>query len=159
MLANLLKRSPAARLCAAASAAALWLTGCGESDPTAPPQITYGVSVCVDCDMIISDERFASATIVQDDRGGATPLLFDDVGDQIRYERAHPDLEILARWVHDYQTKEWVRADAAFYVRSDRLHTPMASGIAAFAREEDARALATELEAEVIGFEAVWAGP
>lgn len=106
--------------------------------------------------MIINDERFASAVIATDERGGATPLLFDDVGDQIRYEASRPELEILARWVHDHGTNRWLRAETAHYVRSPRLHTPMASGIAAFEDESVAAKLATELEAEVIGFEAVW---
>ena len=38
--------------------------GCSSSDPTAPPTVYYGQDVCVMCGMIISDERFAAAMIV-----------------------------------------------------------------------------------------------
>ncbi len=130
--------------------------GCNRPDPNLPPTIRLGASVCVDCDMIISDARFASATMVKDDRGGTKPLLYDDIGDQIRYETFHPALTIRARWVHDHDTKNWLRAEDAWYVRSDDLHTPMASGIAAFATRESAAALTEKVGGDVLDFKTLW---
>jgi len=101
--------------------------------------IQYDESVCIDCGMIISDERYASATIVEGERGSEA-LLFDDVGDQVRYEYMHPNLVIVARWVHDQNTREWIDAEEAFFIRSKSLHTPMASGIASFKSKPDADA-------------------
>lgn len=153
---RLLRPAAAALAVATLLAASLLMPGCDRPDPAAPPEITYGVSICADCDMIINDERFASAVIIQDARGGPVPLLFDDIGDQIRYERARPELTILARWVHDYNTRQWLRAESAHYIRSPDLHTPMASGIAAFATEPDAEALAGTLKTDVLDFATVW---
>lgn len=133
-----------------------WLSGCAEQRTDRPPVVRYGESTCVDCDMIISDERFASATMVRDERGGVASLLFDDIGDQIRYEREHPELKIEARWVHDYGTKAWLVAERAWYVKAEALHTPMASGIAAFDKREDAEAMAKEFAGDVLGFGALW---
>ncbi len=137
--------------------AVTFATACSEQSPDAPPEITYGVSACADCGMIISDERYASATIVADERGRPTPLLFDDIGDQILHEANNADLQVLARWVHDHATLQWLRAETAFYVRSPALHTPMASGIAAFASRPAAEAAKGELSVgDIVTFGDLW---
>lgn len=129
------------------------LAACDDDDPNAPPAIAYGVTPCAECDMIISDERYAAATIIADSRGRPEPLAFDDIGDQIDYESSHSGLTILSRWVHDHTTHEWLRAEEATYVRSPALHTPMASGIAAFASRDAAEAAKADLtQGEVLSF-------
>lgn len=133
--------------------AALCLASCADPDPDAPPTIVYGESVCADCDMIINDARFASALIAEDDRGRAVTLLFDDIGDQLRLERERPGLKVLARWTHDHGASEWIRAESAYFMRSERFHTPMASGIAAFAQRADAESLAEREQGVVLTFE------
>ncbi len=135
------------------------LPGCTEVDPTAPPEVTYGVSVCADCGMIISDERYATALVVEDERGRPLTWLFDDAGDQIIYERENETGTVLARWVHDQQTHAWLRAESAWYIRVKSLPTPMASGIAAFAQKADAERMAAELEGVVLTFEDLWFAP
>src|SRR5690606_1291959 len=60
-----------------AAAGALALLGCRAADPDAPPSIAYGESPCAECGMIISDDRFGVATVVEGPRGPET-LLFDD---------------------------------------------------------------------------------
>jgi copper chaperone NosL len=144
----------------ALAAPLMFLTACDEDDPDAPPTITYGVSVCTDCDMIISDERYAAATIVADSRGRPESLLFDDIGDQTNYESSHEGLTILSHWVHDHTTREWLRAEDAIYVRSPALRTPMASGLAAFASQAKAETAASELaHADVLTFADLFSHP
>lgn len=139
--------------------AAGMLSGCSEVDANLPPAITYGVSVCADCGMIISDERYATALVVEDERGRPEALLFDDAGDQIIYEREVSTGAVLGRWVHDQKTHAWLRAESAWYVRADALPTPMASGIAAFTHQSDAERVATELSGVVLTFEQLWFAP
>ncbi|QDU68610.1 nitrous oxide reductase accessory protein NosL [Engelhardtia mirabilis] len=128
------------------------ISACGAADPDAPPTIVPDASVCAECDMIISDLRFATALVVRDERGGGRALLFDDLGDQLIHEREHPEYEVLARWVHDHGTEQWVEAESAWYLRSDALLTPMASGLAAFADRDAAVELGLELPGEVLEF-------
>lgn len=109
--------------------------------------------------MIISDERYATALVVEDDRGRPEALLFDDAGDQIIYERENPTGTVLARWVHDQQTHAWLPAESAWYIRAESLPTPMASGIAAFAHKADAERMAGELNGVVLTFEQLWFAP
>ncbi len=135
----------------------LMLAGCGDEVAGGPPTVRLGEDVCDLCDMIISDERFATATIIEGERG-PEPILFDDFNCQINYEREHPDLVVLERWVHDHATLAWLPADAATYLRSDTLHTPMASGIAAFTDRAGAEALQQKVEGEVLTDEALRRG-
>ncbi len=117
------------------------LTGCGRSERDGPPTIRYGIDACAHCGMIISDARYAAATIALVD-GEQRALLFDDIGDQLDYAADHAEIKPIRRYVHDHQTRDWVSADAAQYVHAPSLHTPMGSGIAAFASAASAHTFA-----------------
>ncbi|MFG0274418.1 MAG: nitrous oxide reductase accessory protein NosL [Phycisphaerales bacterium] len=126
--------------------------GCDETDPAGPPEVVYGSSVCDFCNMIISDERFATATIVVDDRDRPAARLFDDFNCQADGEAGLAPDAILARWVHDHATRAWIRADEAHFVRAASLRTPMASRVAAFADAGAADAAASEWGGETLSF-------
>ncbi len=83
---------------------------------------------------------------------------FDDLGEMFMFYQKHPDEQVQAWFVHDYGTSEWTRAEQAFFVQSDGLHTPMGSGLAAFATREAAQAEAERLGATVRTFEEVRGG-
>jgi copper chaperone NosL len=128
----------------------LALTACGKTttdDPT-PPTIHYGEDVCEFCGMITSESRFAAAYVSDDGHGH----IFDDIGDMVQ---AHLNMqeEVVAFFVHAYEDENWMRAETAYYTLSDRLTTPMASGLAAFASVEQAAALADELDGQVLTFD------
>lgn len=133
----------------------LYLGGCGEDSLDGPPQVRLGDSVCAECGMIVSDERFATATIVEGDRG-PSPLIFDDFNCQINFETKHADIVILTRWSHDHQSSAWFKTGEGWFVKSSQLHTPMASNMAAFTHKSDAQTLADTVEGEVLGFESIW---
>jgi nitrous oxide reductase accessory protein NosL len=128
----------------------LALAACGgapSAEPT-PPTIHYGEDICDICGMIISEERHAAAYVTQDGVGH----VFDDIGDLVRAYLVAQE-EVTAFFVHDYQDKVWLRAETAHYVLSEELTTPMASGLAAFASSQEAQALATNLQGQVLTFE------
>lgn len=128
--------------------------GCGPEDADGPPAIRLGESVCDECGMILSEERFATATIIEGPRG-PEPRLFDDFNCQFNYEAVHPDLGVIARWSHDYETSEWLPTNRACFLRSPGLRTPMASQTAAFATEVAANSARDELGGVVMTFEAL----
>lgn len=135
---------------------ALSLTACSRDDE-GPPSIRLGDSPCTYCNMIISDERFATATVIESDRG-PEPLLFDDFICQLDYEKAHPDLTIVTHWSHDYNTLAWFPTAEAFFVKSEEIHAPMASHLAAFQSKEDADKFAEQTGGQTVTFESVWEG-
>lgn len=140
----------AIRLAVALSAA--HVAGCRAEAELGPPEIRFGESVCALCDMIISDERFAAAILVDGPRG-PEPRLFDDIGDLIAYEKGNPGTSVLARYVHDLGTLRWIEAGGATFLRSETLHTPMVSGIAAFADRADAERQRAEAAGEILTFD------
>jgi copper chaperone NosL len=98
--------------------------------------------------MILSDERCAAAMIVKSG-DEHTALLFDDIGDMIDYEREHAGITVVRRYVHDFETRQWLDTSAATFLRSAQLSTPMGSGIIAFADSNRAKARQTEFAAEL----------
>jgi copper chaperone NosL len=134
----------------------LALTACSanaNAEP-APPTIHYGEDVCEFCGMIISEEGFAAAYITPDGHGHT----FDDIGDMVKARREMQE-EVTAFFVHDYQSKDWIRAETAHFVQSDSLTTPMLSGLAAFAWPEQADAFAAEVGGTTLTFEELLAQP
>jgi len=130
--------------------------GCGNAEDSGPPAVHVGESVCAECGMIISDKRFATATIIEDERGRSRPILFDDFNCQHNHPSAARPA--LATWVHDHATSQWIPAEQAFYVHSPGLLTPMASSIAAFEDVDHAEAMADDLGGRVLTHQQLQAG-
>ena len=129
--------------------------GCGSPTAEGPPQIRLGDSVCDECNMIISDKRWATATVVEGPRG-ATPLLFDDFNCQFNYENDHPELVILDRWSYCHATNKPIKTVTAAFFISPNLRTPMGSGIAAFASSNEAITIQNEMAGELLSFDSAW---
>ncbi len=129
---------------------ALLVAGCAQGTAEIqPPEIRYGEDVCAECKMIISDPRFAAAYTYEVSPGRYDSALFDDIGDMLIWADKHPEHTVVAWWVHDYNTEEWVDGSKAIYMFSHNLQTPMAQGTAAFAALGPAQQLAEELDGEV----------
>ncbi|MEZ4637031.1 MAG: nitrous oxide reductase accessory protein NosL [Caldilineaceae bacterium] len=129
------------------------LAGCAASsvDPATPPTIVYGEDVCDRCGMIIEDERFAAGVVVAVREGHYEHRIFDDIGDMLAYAADKAaQTPIHAYYVHDYDSKNWIDGETAFYVRSSQIHSPMGYGLAAFAEQSSAEMKAAEWEGEVI---------
>lgn len=133
----------------------LLFTACAPGQSTIqPPEIHYGEDLCAACNMIISDPRFACSYLHEVEPGRYASLIFDDIGDMLQMARQQPEHKIVAWYVHDYTSEEWLDATRAFYVVSPELHTPMAHGIAAHATTAAAQQLAAEVHGQVVD----WAG-
>lgn len=112
-----------------------------------PPEIIYGEDICEQCNMIISEPRFAAGYVIND----GNMRRFDDIGDMMAFNSdRHEDVAVF--WVHDYDAKNWIRADDAYYVVSGGLITPMAHGVVAFDDASSAQALADDIGANVMSF-------
>lgn len=119
-----------------------------------PPDIRYGEDVCTECNMIISDPRYAAGYAYEIGDGRYESLAFDDIGDLLAHLEKQPARKIVAWYVHDYATEEWLDATAAYYVVSDQILSPMGHGIAAHAT----RAAAEEMGQAKAGLVLDWHG-
>lgn len=135
-------------LCVIVLLFALMACGTNANVKPAPPTIHYGEDICEFCGMIISEEGFAAAYITADGHGHT----FDDVGDMVQ---AHVEMQedVVAFFVHDYESQDWIRAETAHFVLNGNLPTPMLSGLAAFSSVEEAQAFAAEMDGKVLTFD------
>ncbi|MCA9283850.1 MAG: nitrous oxide reductase accessory protein NosL [Phycisphaerales bacterium] len=137
-----------------AALASLLLTApsCRREVPIEPPSMRYGESICVECGMAISDERYAAAMLVRAPGDEIEALRFDDIGCMVDHELDNDALDVLRRYVHDHDTRAWLDAEQAVYLRAASLRTPMASGLAAFRDRAAADAAAAQWPGETLDF-------
>jgi len=116
------------------------LLACGRP---APQAIRYGQDLCDHCHMTISDPRFAGEIVTRTGR----VYRFDDPACLAAFRREQlRDTTGSMAWVNDFTHPDrWLDASTASYLRSDALHTPMASGLAAFADPAHADSARTAL--------------
>lgn len=133
------------------------LAACGAgSNEGGPPDIQYGRDICVQCAMIINEEKFAAAYTLDD----GTEKSFDDVGGLVLHQRATGDtLNLESTWVHDYETVEWVDVENAYFVATLSVSTPMGHSILSFSDEARAQAFASSVGGEVVLWDVVFAMP
>ena len=133
----------------------LTLAGCTvRSVAPVAPTIHFGEDICSHCGMIINEPRFASSYAVRQEEGVYETLIFDDIGEMLKHLRENPELTGVGWWVHDYASEEWIDAPTAWYVVSKSIKSPMGYGVAAFATQEAADALAAETGGKVLDWDA-----
>lgn len=123
--------------------AALLFTGCNRrTEAVAPPDVRYGQVDCAECGMTVSDERYAAALLTRGADGEQVARVFDDIGCMIEFEREHPEVKVLAPYVKDFESHQWLRADRAAYVQGEQIRSPMGFGLLAADSSEHAAKLA-----------------
>lgn len=130
------------------------ITACDRDERNGPPTLRLGRDECAECGMAIHEERSAAAMLI-DRNGRRDYLLFDDIGCLLDIDRSRgPELKVLERFVHDYAGNEWTLAETALFLGTDgsTLHTPMASGLAAYVNREGAEAGQWQYGGQVIEF-------
>ena len=115
------------------------LTGCGGNEAAGPPEIRYGEDVCEQCQMIISEPRFAAAYVTE----AGEFRRFDDIGEMYLYAADRGE-RVRTFWVHDFHSESWLETESATFVHNPALSTPMGWGVAAFADEGEAEAYQAE---------------
>lgn len=91
--------------------------------------------MCSFCRMSISEKRYAAELI--DEEGNV--FKFDDIGCMANFIKRN-NAKVHAIFVMDFDRREWLKAENAFYVRSSELRTPMNGGIVAFKDQPGAAA-------------------
>lgn len=128
------------------------VSGCDRLALDGPPTLRAGRDECAECGMLIQDERFATAYLVET-RGRRRHVLFDDLSCMLdRRAQLAEEGTIVAGYVRGAEGDSWIALDAAHFVLADREHlrTPMGSGMAAFITREAALDAAAEHCGEVV---------
>ncbi len=118
-------------------------TACRRADVTGPPELRVGRDQCAECGMLISEDRCSAAVLLERDRE-RLHAIFDDIGCLLDWRQAphDPPVRALETYLRDYDARTWIAAESASILRADpdRLHTPMGSGMIAFANAASAEA-------------------
>lgn len=116
---------------------------------TIEPVAIEANDMCAFCRMSISEKRYAAELIDQD----GEVSKFDDIGCMTNFRKQRVnDALIRATFVMDFERREWLKAEDAFYVRSPEFKTPMSGGIAAFKDESTAQATAAKYHGTMLRF-------
>ena len=85
--------------------------------------------MCSYCKMAISEKRYAGELI--DSEGQA--FKFDDIGCMLNFIKSRKNTaKIAAYFVMDFDERQWIKAEGAYYVRSSEITAPMNGGVIAF---------------------------
>ena len=127
---------------------AIIAAGCSTAaDADGPPEISYGRDICVECNMIISEPRFAASYRLDD---GETKS-FDGIGELVKHgQRTGELVRIAFAWVHDFNTEEWLLIDEAHFVAGAKIVTPMGHGVVAFSTAAAADQFAADMDGTVM---------
>lgn len=121
--------------------------------PMIAPAAINPEDMCAQCRMAISEKQYAAQFITRDGEA----FKFDDIGCMRDYlEKKQDRAQVAAHFVADYETREWLEARAAHYVRAEELATPMSGHIVAFGAPDRAQAAAGKYRGEALDFAAVF---
>lgn len=144
------------RRTAATAAAATVALGLIASCTPGLRAIRYGEDVCQHCHMPISDARFAGQLVASTGK----VYVFDDIGCLAAFAATGP---VQGSRVHSLVVNSFVTPDSmldathAVYLRSDSLHTPMASGLAALRPGREADSIQGRLGGTLVSWDQVLA--
>jgi copper chaperone NosL len=132
---------------------AIIAAGCSAAaEADGPPEISYGRDICLECNMIISEPRFAASYRLDD---GETKS-FDGIGELVKHAQRVSELDRMAfAWVHDFNTEEWILIEEAYFVAGQKIVTPMGHGIVAFTTAAAAEEFASGLDGMVMRWQEV----
>ena len=139
------------RLCVALLFGALWLAGCGK--PKFEPVEISAEDMCAFCKMALSERQYAAEFLNQD--GDA--FKFDDIGclvSQLKTRQSRR--EIATFFVVEYDARQWVNAEQAYFVRSEEFKTPMSGRVVAFKDRPKAEEAAAKYHGSLLGFDEVF---
>jgi copper chaperone NosL len=101
---------------------------------------------CHFCKLAIEQVQYAAEFITKD---GFT-RKFDDIDCMVKSAQKVKKTNVAAFYVMDYANKQWVKGEEASFVKSERIQTPMNSGIIAFKEKSTADSVASQYGGTVI---------
>ncbi len=116
-----------------------------------PEPLAYGEDGCAHCKMTLMDRKFGAELVTKKGK----VYKFDDVNCMLNFYHSGeiaPE-DVAFKLVTDFsQPGKLIEADNAFYLKSSKIQSPMASQVAAFEKEASMK----EVRAQVNGIYLVW---
>lgn len=116
---------------------------------TVEPVAIAPEDMCSYCRMAVSEKQYAVELI----DGEGQPFKFDDIGCMLNFvKKRSVNVSASSFFVMDFDEREWIKADDAYYVRSSDLTTPMNGGIIAFKDRSPAQQAADKYHGKLLRF-------
>ena len=115
-----------------------------------PEPLHYGQDACHACKMTLMDKKFGSELVTKKGK----VYKFDDTNCMLNYLHANlNDEEIAFKLIVDYtQPEKLIPIENAFFLKSEVIHSPMNSEIAAFETEKDMKEYKKQWKAIYLGW-------
>ncbi|PFZ07556.1 hypothetical protein COL60_18660 [Bacillus pseudomycoides] len=123
----------------------IMITGCGKKE-VKPVAIEEKNDKCTVCNMSVTNNQFATEVIL--DNGKA--VKFADIGCMYNWMDSHKDNKLQARFVRDYNSKEWTELEKATFVYDKTIRTPMAYNVISFQNKGDAEKFLSQNKGEML---------
>lgn len=103
---------------------------------TVQPIAIVAEDMCSYCRMAISEKQYAAEMIDSDGQ----VFKFDDIGCLLNFiKKGSINVSGASLFVMDFDQRQWIKADDAYYLKSPGVTTPMNGGIIAFKEQAKAR--------------------
>ncbi|WP_428910221.1 nitrous oxide reductase accessory protein NosL [Niallia sp. Krafla_26] len=123
----------------------LLLAACG-NDEVQPVEIQEATETCEVCNMAVMDNQHATQIVLENGKS----IVFDDIGCMNEWMDSNQDEKISAKFVRDYNDKEWILMDDATYVFNQSIKTPMAYNVLSFKDQASADTFAAENDGSTV---------
>lgn len=101
-----------------------------------PEPLHFGKDNCYTCKMTLMDRKFGAEVVTKKGK----VYKFDDINCMINFNNSgyEPESNVAYRLVVDFSKPgTLIKAEDAFYVKSEQIKSPMASEVAAFEKKEN----------------------
>ena len=116
---------------------------------TVKPVAIASEDMCSYCKMAISQKQYAAELIDSDSQ----VLKFDDIGCLLNFiKKGSINVSGASLFVMDFDQRQWIKADNAYYVRSSDVTTPMNGGIIAFKDQAKAQEAVGKYKGKLLHF-------
>lgn len=114
---------------------------------TVDPVAIAPEDMCSYCKMAISEKQYAAELIDSDGQ----VMKFDDIGCLLNFiKRNSIAVAGVSLFVMDFDQRQWVKAENAYYVKSPGVMTPMNGGIIAFKDQSNAQETAGKYHVKLL---------
>lgn len=122
---------------------------------TGPRPINFGQDACAFCKMTLMDKHYGAEVVTKKGK----VYILDDTNCLVQFLKKGgvASGDIAGRYITDYtHTGVLLEVEKAVFLRSDKLNTPMASGLAAFANLNDLDGVKSQTGGDVLRWEQVF---
>ncbi|AXR17078.1 MULTISPECIES: nitrous oxide reductase accessory protein NosL [Bacillus] len=101
---------------------------------------------CDICNMSVTDNQFATEVILENGKA----IKFAEIGCMYKWMEQHQEDKLQAKFVRDYNSKDWVELEKATFVYDKDISTPMAYNMISFQNKKDAETFVSKSKGKLL---------